>query len=514
MNIFKNKTNLTAYMLITAYTFIILFWLSTNSYTHDLFDRVDSACFFMCGKSWMNGMTPYDDFADSKGPLLWLIYGIGYLISNNSYVGVFWIEFLFYVFTFIICFKLASLFLDKDKSIIAVMLLSFAVFHKKLHYETRAEDFCQLFIALGLYITFYISKFSKSISFSKIIKYSFILGLSFGALLMIKYNIAVMFGIFMLATLIYTRRSDIFKVIFAMALGTLAIVGPFFIYFIINGNLQDMLREYVFNTYDTVSPPLLDMLKYYVKEEIGGVVMFKRRHITIFCMLVLFSTLLFSFKYRQYKFMPFIFSMWFLLITIRNSIHQYYYNILPLFTLFGIVFILSYFKFKKIRFYYLAAFGVINAFILIYPYNRVYKRINFFTNETDRIGYYELSEIIATVPNPKLLVGYERGLGLNAVTTLPACRYWVRQNGATQAMIDDRDQCILNKEADFILYSTLDYCDYYKNTVFSSGYHVSYVWYRHSGEIIYLLSKNEIPIDYQKLRVPDTFDIFCKRDCN
>lgn len=247
MNIFKNKTNLTAYMLITAYTFIILFWLSTNSYTHDLFDRVDSACFFMCGKSWMNGMTPYDDFADSKGPLLWLIYGIGYLISNNSYVGVFWIEFLFYVFTFIICFKLASLFLDKDKSIIAVMLLSFAVFHKKLHYETRAEDFCQLFIALGLYITFYISKFSKSISFGKIIKYSFILGLSFGALLMIKYNIAVMFGIFMLATLIYTRRSDIFKVIFAMALGTLAIVGPFFIYFIINGNLQDMLREYVFN---------------------------------------------------------------------------------------------------------------------------------------------------------------------------------------------------------------------------------------------------------------------------
>ena len=27
----------------------------------------------------MNGLTPYVDFTDSKGPLLWLIYGIGYL---------------------------------------------------------------------------------------------------------------------------------------------------------------------------------------------------------------------------------------------------------------------------------------------------------------------------------------------------------------------------------------------------------------------------------------------------
>ena len=29
----------------------------------------------------MNGMVPYVDFTDSKGPSLWLIYGIGYLLS-------------------------------------------------------------------------------------------------------------------------------------------------------------------------------------------------------------------------------------------------------------------------------------------------------------------------------------------------------------------------------------------------------------------------------------------------
>ena len=57
--------------------FAVLFLVSPDSYTHDLFDHMDSAWFFMCGKAWMNGMIPYVDFADSKGPLLWLIYGIG-----------------------------------------------------------------------------------------------------------------------------------------------------------------------------------------------------------------------------------------------------------------------------------------------------------------------------------------------------------------------------------------------------------------------------------------------------
>ena len=44
-----------------------------------MYGHNDSAWFFMCGKAVMNGLTPYVDFTDSKGPLLWLIYGIGYL---------------------------------------------------------------------------------------------------------------------------------------------------------------------------------------------------------------------------------------------------------------------------------------------------------------------------------------------------------------------------------------------------------------------------------------------------
>ena len=78
------------------YYCVLLFIISPDSVTHDLNMRIDESIFFMAGKAWMNGLVPYVDFADSKGPLLWLIYGIGYLLSPKNYLGIFLINCLMY----------------------------------------------------------------------------------------------------------------------------------------------------------------------------------------------------------------------------------------------------------------------------------------------------------------------------------------------------------------------------------------------------------------------------------
>lgn len=49
----------------------------------------DPTCFYMVGKAWMNGLLPYVDVVDVKGPLLFLLYGMGYLLSPGSLIGVF-----------------------------------------------------------------------------------------------------------------------------------------------------------------------------------------------------------------------------------------------------------------------------------------------------------------------------------------------------------------------------------------------------------------------------------------
>ena len=59
-------------------------------------DWVDPHAFFTMGKGMMNGLVPYRDLFEQKGPLLYLIYGIGYLINNTNFLGVFILEVLFF----------------------------------------------------------------------------------------------------------------------------------------------------------------------------------------------------------------------------------------------------------------------------------------------------------------------------------------------------------------------------------------------------------------------------------
>ena len=72
--------------------FITLLITSKNSFLYVFNDWVDANAFFTVGKSMFNKILLYKDIFEQKGPLLYLIYGLGYLISNNTFHGVFIIE--------------------------------------------------------------------------------------------------------------------------------------------------------------------------------------------------------------------------------------------------------------------------------------------------------------------------------------------------------------------------------------------------------------------------------------
>lgn len=135
-------------------SFVLLLLLSPDSYLADIYGmRCDSAWFFTCGKAWVEGMTPYVDFADSKGPLLWLIYGLGYLLSSVSYHGVFWLSVIIYTVAFHFIWLTARLFLEERESAFVVLVMPFFLFFIVYHNEVRAEDFCIPAICGGIYFT-------------------------------------------------------------------------------------------------------------------------------------------------------------------------------------------------------------------------------------------------------------------------------------------------------------------------------------------------------------------------
>ena len=86
-------------------TFLVLFFCIHESYLYSHIFIYDSAWYFICGKAWIEGLKPYIDFADSKGPLLWSIYALAYKLHSYSLVGVLWLASGFYTLTLWFIYK-------------------------------------------------------------------------------------------------------------------------------------------------------------------------------------------------------------------------------------------------------------------------------------------------------------------------------------------------------------------------------------------------------------------------
>lgn len=152
INLLPLKSSSLIELMITVLVPLLLLFLSVDSPYYELWGRIDSSWYFTCGKAWMNGMVPYVDFTDSKGPLLWFIYGVGYFLSNYNYVGVWVLTCIAYVATIILNYRTAHIFLKSDwMSLVVALLMVVVYFNIFIHYETKTEDFCQPFIALSLF---------------------------------------------------------------------------------------------------------------------------------------------------------------------------------------------------------------------------------------------------------------------------------------------------------------------------------------------------------------------------
>ena len=53
---------------------------------------MDANIFFTMGKSMLSGKVLYRDVFDHKGPVLYLLYGLGWLLDHTGFIGVFVLE--------------------------------------------------------------------------------------------------------------------------------------------------------------------------------------------------------------------------------------------------------------------------------------------------------------------------------------------------------------------------------------------------------------------------------------
>ncbi len=465
------------YVGFFLFSFFLLMWLSPDSFLMAYWSpRCDSAWFFTCGKAWMEGMTPYVDFADSKGPLLWLIYGMGYLLSPTSYIGVFWLSVLAYNFTFAILWRTARIFVGRREATLVLVLMSVLLFFREIHDEVRAEDFCMPWVCVGIYC---VTRVLLQPSDKQLRKYAFWLGVGMAWCLLVKWNLFFMMGgMAIVVAIVALQRRRVSAIACGLA-GIILPLIPFVAYLAAKGCLADMVQEYFVNTFlITDNGSGWSMLEEFIVKNsthlpttiktIGQCIIFAT--IVIFCRRQRFSWWLLL------TFIPF-----FLFIVFKHCTRHYTAPTVPFF-------VYSLCEFAK------ASTNLLNRMSL-WKYCTLMVSIFFLgiaiNVHTDRLAFLAgnppakfvaTEQILMRKPYCKIMYScYENGYGLRA-RALPACKYWALQFGASETMKEERAKAIGARRVDYII-AIPDYA-HDRKWMLSCGYHQCYATVVENGETV------------------------------
>ena len=260
-DMFKNKkSNLLEYILLFVSSFIFMLDSPSNPIIPGKL-QIDSGVFKTVSMLMRKGYFPYRDTFDHKGPLLYIINYLGDLISVDY--GIWIIELLTIFITLILIYKIAKLKCNNRESLFISLacLLTLNLYFVKGNYT---EEYALPFITLSIY--FYLDYFiNKKVTNLRL----FLIGLSFGGMLLLRPNMFlpwVFFSIIILVQLIMKKDYKfLFKCIGLFFLGTFVFVTPFILWIIKNNAFNDFFYQYItFNTiYTNLDDPFEDVLYLY-----------------------------------------------------------------------------------------------------------------------------------------------------------------------------------------------------------------------------------------------------------
>lgn len=437
--------------------FVVLLWVSPDSYLHSMNDRYDSGWFMTCGRAWMLGLRPYVDFSDSKGPVLWLIYGMGYLISRTDYLGVFWISCIFYALTYYVCYLAARVFFTRSTVCFAIAaLMSLAWFNPLFFNEVRAEDFCHLPIMIQLYVLCRVFYGKRSVGMRQLFFLSFAIGLCLTFVLLIKFNIATMSLCFVLLLLYGFRRSmrSILVVLSGFVVGAVVVAVPIAALLAGQRCFGAFVHEYFVLTWQTTHMSLSPLKL--INMALNGML---RWHplVVLGVAVAVVGCVFFSLSVKTCRWLSIVCLVSFLGITSLSSWQMHHFSAMSFLYFFLLVALLLGVQnfFTRVRCLVLVVASVVAALVCAVEQNFVslnhHENLFVFDNDSKR-EYYFIAHAIDQLENPMLLYWSAADIGFGTLAqALPACRYWAKQSGATKEMMAMQESCVQNQKADFVI---------------------------------------------------------------
>lgn len=244
------KRNLGIYIYVTLTAVIFLAICSRSSFLYPCNNWDDANSYFSMGKFMMNGGVIYRDLYDQKGPYLYLLYGLAYLISNRSFFGVFILEIIATSFFLMAGYRIFCLYCRKKTALVLLPILAAACLSSKSFYwGGAAEEFCLPLFAWSLYysLRYFKEEYPKAPGKKMIL----INGIFAGIIMQVKFNMLGFYFAWMtiIALMNFTKanRKKAFASCGIFLAGMVGTFLPWLVYFGAHGALDDWYTCYIYN---------------------------------------------------------------------------------------------------------------------------------------------------------------------------------------------------------------------------------------------------------------------------
>ena len=246
----KKKSNGFLLLFSLFLSFLFLGLCSKSSPLYPMNDWLDVNCFFTVGKSMLHGIIPYRDLYEQKGPILYAIYALAALISEDSFVSAYILDALsFGLFLFFsgLCVRL---YLGRSRAVYPILSLLAALLCsvEAVAHGGSAEQFFLSVLLGSLYLI------NRAICETRLLKLweGFVIGICAGLCLYTKFTfLGFFFGLALFVLMWYwlfeKQPQALPKVIGVFLAGIVVVSVPVFLYFVIHGAVGDFLTVYFYN---------------------------------------------------------------------------------------------------------------------------------------------------------------------------------------------------------------------------------------------------------------------------
>lgn len=165
----RDNLILFAICLLLSSTFVLLFSFSTSPLYSNYFayggayDSGDSLQFLTIGNSWRNGKVPYRDSFDHKGPFIFLVDMLGFLLGGETRYGIVIIQSIFLTISLFFVYKISELAI-KNKFVGCLSVLATLFFYSLSYVNGNSvQEYNLPFIVISTYfIVHFLSNYTKN----------------------------------------------------------------------------------------------------------------------------------------------------------------------------------------------------------------------------------------------------------------------------------------------------------------------------------------------------------------